>query len=83
MATKANLVGGHEGTGVVVAVGNLVDDIKLGDHVGIQVREWPTILRMTLLMEFTSGLMAHVAIASSATKKINHFVPKHFCQGIM
>ena len=33
---------GHEGTGVVVATGNEVEDIKIGDHVGIQVV--PTII---------------------------------------
>ncbi|KAM4067562.1 alcohol dehydrogenase groES-like domain-containing protein [Hirsutella rhossiliensis] len=34
--TKLPLVGGHEGAGVVVARGDLVDDIDLGDHVGIK-----------------------------------------------
>ncbi|PYI00594.1 thiamine diphosphate-binding protein, partial [Aspergillus sclerotiicarbonarius CBS 121057] len=27
---------GHEGTGVVIAIGNEVNDIKIGDHVGVQ-----------------------------------------------
>lgn len=30
------LVGGHEGAGVVVAVGGLVEDIQVGDHAGIK-----------------------------------------------
>lgn len=35
--TKLPLVGGHEGAGVVVAKGELVDDdIKIGDHVGVK-----------------------------------------------
>ncbi|KUJ08316.1 GroES-like protein [Mollisia scopiformis] len=34
--TKMPLVGGHEGAGVVVAKGSLVDNIELGDHVGIK-----------------------------------------------
>lgn len=34
--TKLPLVGGHEGAGVVVAKGDLVDDIEIGDHVGIK-----------------------------------------------
>lgn len=34
--TKLPLVGGHEGAGVVVATGDLVEDVKLGDHVGIK-----------------------------------------------
>ncbi|PYH28446.1 pyruvate decarboxylase [Aspergillus neoniger CBS 115656] len=33
---KKHRVDGHEGTGVVVATGNEVEDIKIGDHVGIQ-----------------------------------------------
>ncbi|GAB1313156.1 Alcohol dehydrogenase [Madurella fahalii] len=34
--TKMPLVGGHEGAGVVVAKGELVKDIELGDHAGIK-----------------------------------------------
>lgn len=37
LATKKNLVGGHEGAGVVVEVGENVTDVKVGDHVGIKV----------------------------------------------
>ena len=37
LPTKANLVGGHEGAGVAVAVGTAVQDVKIGDHVGIKV----------------------------------------------
>jgi len=36
LETKLPLVGGHEGAGVVVALGSLVEDIALGDHVGIK-----------------------------------------------
>lgn len=36
LATKLPLVGGHEGAGVVVARGDLVTDVELGDHVGIK-----------------------------------------------
>ncbi|KAJ2992349.1 hypothetical protein NUW58_g2197 [Xylaria curta] len=36
LATKIPLVGGHEGAGVVVALGDLVKDVKIGDHVGIK-----------------------------------------------
>ncbi|KAL7271940.1 alcohol dehydrogenase [Rhizina undulata] len=36
LATKSPLVGGHEGAGVVVAVGELVKDIQVGDHAGIK-----------------------------------------------
>lgn len=36
LPTKLPLVGGHEGAGVVVAVGSLVEDVKVGDHAGIK-----------------------------------------------
>ncbi|KAK8219400.1 alcohol dehydrogenase [Zalaria obscura] len=36
LATKLPLVGGHEGAGVVVALGELVDDIKVGDYGGVK-----------------------------------------------
>jgi propanol-preferring alcohol dehydrogenase len=36
LATKLPLVGGHEGAGVVVAVGDLVKDIQIGDHAGVK-----------------------------------------------
>jgi propanol-preferring alcohol dehydrogenase len=34
--TKLPLVGGHEGAGVVVARGSLVEDVQIGDHVGVK-----------------------------------------------
>jgi len=34
--TKLPLVGGHEGAGVVVAKGELVKDIEIGDHAGVK-----------------------------------------------
>src|SRR5271170_1166727 len=34
---KSNLVGGHEGAGIVVAVGSSVQGIEIGDHVGTKV----------------------------------------------
>ena len=34
--TKMPLVGGHEGAGVVVAKGNLVKDIEIGDYAGVK-----------------------------------------------
>lgn len=36
LATKIPLVGGHEGAGVVVSKGELVNDIEIGDHAGIK-----------------------------------------------
>lgn len=37
LKTKPNLVGGHEGAGIAVAVGSNVNNVKVGDHVGIKV----------------------------------------------
>lgn len=36
IAPKLPLVGGHEGAGVVVARGELVEDVEIGDHAGIK-----------------------------------------------
>lgn len=36
LPTKLPLVGGHEGAGVVVAKGDLVEDIQIGDHAGVK-----------------------------------------------
>ena len=35
---KLPLVGGHEGAGVIVAKGELVQDVEIGDHAGIKVQ---------------------------------------------
>lgn len=36
LATKMPLVGGHEGAGVVVAKGDLVKDVNIGDYAGVK-----------------------------------------------
>lgn len=36
LPTKLPLVGGHEGAGVVVARGSLVQDVEIGDHAGVK-----------------------------------------------
>lgn len=36
LPTKLPLVGGHEGAGVVVAVGELVKDVEIGEHAGVK-----------------------------------------------
>jgi len=36
LETKLPLVGGHEGAGIVVALGSLVDDIQIGDYAGVK-----------------------------------------------
>lgn len=33
---KRNLIGGHEGAGVVVARGQLITEVEIGDHVGVK-----------------------------------------------
>jgi alcohol dehydrogenase, propanol-preferring len=34
---KEPLIGGHEGAGVVIARGSLVEDVEIGEHVGVKV----------------------------------------------
>jgi Zn-dependent alcohol dehydrogenase len=58
LPTKHNLVGGHEGAGVVVAVGDNVHDVKVGDHAGIKVCPFMMVNRDN------SGLMDHAERAS-------------------
>ncbi|KAF2129360.1 GroES-like protein [Dothidotthia symphoricarpi CBS 119687] len=36
LAVKLPLVGGHEGAGIVVAKGELVKDVQIGDHAGVK-----------------------------------------------
>ncbi|RMY75061.1 hypothetical protein D0863_02818 [Hortaea werneckii] len=36
LPTKLPLVGGHEGAGIVVAKGDLVEDIEIGEHAGVK-----------------------------------------------
>jgi propanol-preferring alcohol dehydrogenase len=36
LPTKDQLIGGHEGAGVVVARGSLVEDVQIGDHAGVK-----------------------------------------------
>ncbi|MBS4742092.1 alcohol dehydrogenase catalytic domain-containing protein, partial [Bacillus velezensis] len=36
LSTKLPLVGGHEGAGVVVARGELVTDVEIGDYAGVK-----------------------------------------------
>lgn len=36
LPVKMPLIGGHEGAGIVVARGELVQDVQIGDHVGIK-----------------------------------------------
>lgn len=39
LETKKPLVGGHEGAGIVVALGSLIEDIEIGDYAGVKVNE--------------------------------------------
>ena len=47
LATKLPLVGGHEGAGVVVARGELVKDVQIGDHAGVKV-SYPNVSPMRM-----------------------------------
>ena len=62
LPTKLPLVGGHEGAGVVVAKGDLVTDVEIGDHAGIKVNGQYLLLSTTtdsiqiVAKRFVSGL---------------------------
>ena len=47
--TKLPLVGGHEGAGIVVARGELVEDVEIDDHVGVKVFAYPSDVSLPLL----------------------------------
>lgn len=72
LATKLPLVGGHEGAGVVVARGELVKDVEIGDHAGIKVRDNSNQIRsFHLLTSKYSGSMVHALLAISARLETN------------
>jgi len=62
LAVKLPLVGGHEGAGVVVAKGELVRDVEIGDHVGIK---WinGTCLACTFCMQADEPLCPHALLS--------------------
>jgi propanol-preferring alcohol dehydrogenase len=64
------IVGGHEGAGIVVKVGNNVKNFKVGDRAGVQV------ILKTFLTHFFSGLIAPVLNASSVKKVSRKVVRK-------
>ena len=76
MATKLPLVGGHEGAGVVVARGDLVKDIEIGDHAGVKVYLKAKFQRNVLTCAF-SGLMAPAWHATSAKDPMSPYVLRH------
>lgn len=70
LPTKLPLVGGHEGAGVVVARGELVKDIEIGDHAGVKVHaaSTPTTVSDSLTLPF-SGSMDHAWPATFARRR--------------
>ena len=68
-------MGGHEGAGVVVAKGDLVTDIEIGDHAGIKVIAFSVhAIRSLCLTSFRSGSMAPASPVISANRATNPFV---------
>ena len=55
--TKLPLVGGHEGAGVIVAKGELVQDVEIGDHAGIKVK-----LRRYRIFDFEADMQRHTVV---------------------
>jgi len=79
LATKLPLVGGHEGAGVVVAKGEQVQDIEIGDHAGVKVSDGSDTdngEERQLTREF-SGSMALVLLATSASSLMSLFVRRY------
>ncbi len=61
LATKLPLVGGHEGAGTVVAKGNLVTDIEIGDNAGVKVRLFLLLpLYLRYLLHFLSPICVSI-----------------------
>ncbi|MCJ1286393.1 alcohol dehydrogenase [Xylographa opegraphella] len=63
--TKLPLVGGHEGAGVVVARGELVKDIEIGDHAGVKMDE-PLCPKAKLSGYTVDGTFQQYCIANAA-----------------
>ena len=61
LATKLPLVGGHEGAGTVVAKGDLVTDIEIGDNAGVKVRLFLLLpLYLRYLLHFLSPICVSI-----------------------
>lgn len=73
LATKLPLVGGHEGAGVVVALGSLVEDIKVGDYAGVKVCTFQVtsdfMFSSDITLSGSTALAAHVASANNPTSR--------------
>jgi len=84
LATKLPLVGGHEGAGVVVAKGEQVQDIEIGDHAGVKVST--VVGRLTVGMESLtlgcSGSMVLVLLATSASSLTSRFARRYIVSDV-
>jgi hypothetical protein len=76
--TKLPLVGGHEGAGVVVARGELVKDIEIGDHAGVKVgiRNMPSLHIRVGTDASRSGSIAPASLVTSANNPTNPSAPR-------
>ncbi|MCJ1290216.1 alcohol dehydrogenase [Xylographa carneopallida] len=63
--TKLPLVGGHEGAGVVVARGEMVKDIEIGDHAGVKMDE-PLCPKAQLSGYTVDGTFQQYCVANAA-----------------
>jgi alcohol dehydrogenase, propanol-preferring len=75
LATKMPLVGGHEGAGIVVAKGNLVNDIEIGDYAGVK---W--INGSCLACDFCQQSDEPVSLTTGDSIQ-EHANPNQLCQG--
>jgi hypothetical protein len=78
LPTKLPLVGGHEGAGVVVAVGDLVKDVEIGEHAGVKVCLTYLTASCTAMTKVSSGLMEPVYHVPSVNNRMSHCAQKPF-----
>jgi NADPH:quinone reductase-like Zn-dependent oxidoreductase len=78
---KIPLIGGHEGAGIVVALGSLVEGIRLGDYAGVQVgtafsgiSKEQVKRRKLIILE--SGLTARASNALFVNSPTSHYAPR-------
>ena len=80
LATKLPLVGGHEGAGVVVARGELVKDIEVGDHAGVKIRYHTTCYGEWRLTFSCSGSTVPAWPVTFARPAMSPSAPRLYCQ---
>jgi hypothetical protein len=79
--TKIPLVGGHEGAGVVVARGSLVDDVEIGDHAGVKWINGSCLACEYVCLPILVKRKMDLLISFSACNPTSPSAPKPYYQG--